>query len=282
MGEDLNRLTVSGGADGMSLLEFLAESFECSKRKAKNMLDARRVYVNRQRVWMAKHRLSAGDVIETAARSAGERRNPNDGLKVLARRKGLCIVDKPAGLLTQGARSVESLARESFGENALEAVHRLDRDTSGALILALCPKTRELLVELFRRHEVHKEYLAIVTGSFSRNRSTISKRIDGKSAATEVEVLQSGRDASLVRCVIHTGRTHQIRRHLESLGHPLAGDKQYGRGKVPNPILRSLPRQMLHASAIEFPDPSGAGVVAAKSPLPADFRNALKRLRLKN
>lgn len=280
MGNELKRALVDVNTDGATLLEFVAASRGCSKRRAKAMLDARRVFVNRRRVWMAKHRLRSGDIVETVEGAASKRMKCKDELKILKSGNGFCIVDKPAGILTQGARSIESLAREHLGERSIAAVHRLDRDTSGALILALRPQMRERLVELFCQHRVHKQYLALVTGRFPAKRRAIKQSIDGKSAATDVELLQAAAQASLVRCVIHTGRTHQIRRHLESLGYPLAGDKQYGAGEVNNPILRSLPRQMLHASIIEFPEPDGSGMVSAKAPLPADFLRALKSLRI--
>jgi RluA family pseudouridine synthase len=263
--------------NGKLLGIFLSERLRCSKRRAKALLDRRSVYVNRRRIWMAKHRLTAGDDVEVQV----DHQNRNeDGIKVLWRDDDLLVVNKPAGLLTQGTHGVESRLRAQLDAPSLMAVHRLDRNSSGCLLFAMTPKTRDGLVELFRQRVVRKEYLAIVCGHCVRRKREIRKSVDGKSAVTRVQVLDSQKEASLLSCWIETGRTHQIRRHLASAGNPVAGDKKYGKKLVEESAFRNIPRQMLHAWKLEFRHPSTGKLVNCTAPPPSDFTETMRKFSL--
>lgn len=178
-------------------------------------------------------------------------------------------------------------------------VHRLDKDTSGLLVVALDEATRLKLSEAFANRTVAKEYLAIVKGVPLQNSGIINEPIGrhpthktrmavvkgGKEAISEYKVLASGSDFSLLAVKIHTGRTHQIRVHLAHLGHPLWGDSLYGGPKYRvNPKQHNqkgakiASRQMLHAWELEFVHPDSGELLSFNCPLPDDFVNALATL----
>jgi 23S rRNA pseudouridine1911/1915/1917 synthase len=268
---------VGKSRDGQALVGFLAASLGISNKKAKVLLDRRSVFVNNRRTWMARHILSSGDIVEVleAEGSKVSRR-----VHVLFRDSHYVIADKPPGILTCGENSLEYLLRRDLGARRLTAAHRLDRDTSGCVVFAVTPEARDLIVTLFRKRAVRKIYNAIVEGRFRQARRTVSVSISGATALTHVEAIDTSDDASHVRVRIETGRTHQIRRHLSSIGHPVAGDRQYGLGRKDSPLLRSIPRQMLHASRLEFMHPFTERRVSVSSPLPPDYVECLSRFRL--
>jgi len=270
--------------DGRTLEVVIGERLRLSRRAARRLLDARCVFVNDRRVWMARHRVDAGDRIEVHAAALPQApvdvapgRSP---LRVLFEDARAIVVDKPAGLLSNGEDSAEEAMRMRRKDPAIRAAHRLDRDTTGCLLLARSDAVFDEAVEWFRAGRVRKIYEAIATGRVGRDLRGITRPIDGQTAVTRVTVLDANDEASHLRLAIETGRTHQIRRHLEGEGHPIAGDKTYGTSRRAGDRLRSIPRQMLHAAEIAFPAP-GSGVVSVRAPLPADFRDALQRLRLR-
>ena len=122
---------------------------------------------------------------------------------------------------------------------SIQASHRLDRDTSGCLLLSKDPSVHDDLIEQFRRRKVTKTYVAIVYGSVAAPRQSIRDPLDGLSAITHLEVTATGPRATVVRIRIETGRTHQIRRHLASRNHPVLGDKQYGGSRVRDARLQT-------------------------------------------
>ncbi len=271
--------TVAGAEAGHELDRFLCARRGVSRKQAKRLLDARVVFVNGRRVWMARHRLRAGDRVEV--QSASVRPAAGGTLGVLHEDGRYVIADKPAGLVSNvSPGSAEARLRAQRGEPGLEAVHRLDRDTTGCLLFARTPAAREDAVGVFRERAVEKVYEAIVIGKLEGPPRTVEEPLDGRPARTEVHPLRAGPDASRVRLVLHTGRTHQVRRHLLELGFPLAGDKQYGTGRALPDALREVPRQMLHAASLAFDDPATGRRVAARAPLPADFLEAERRLGL--
>lgn len=276
---------VPGPSAGAELIEFIAGHLGCSRRAAKRLLDERRVFVNGRRVWMARHRLSAGDRIEAHGLAGLEEGAGAGGWKgaavpVLARSADFWIVDKPAGWLSNGPGSIEERLRAEHRIPELRAAHRLDRDTTGCLLIALSAAAFERAVVVFRSGVVVKIYEAIVLGRYPPDRRELDERIDGETARTFVDVLASHDRASHLRLRIETGRTHQIRRHLLGAGHPIAGDKSYGTGRACPEEFRRLPRQMLHARELTLPDPSGGPALHANAPLPGDFCKALEALGL--
>lgn len=282
---------IVGRADaGKTLQDFLAAWLGVSRRAAKAVIDGRSVWVNRRCVWIAHHTLKAGDAVELAHVALAAARRQAAGprcaiapearkhVRVLAEFGDFLVVDKPAGLLSSDdSRSVEAILREQLGDPGLLAVHRLDRDTTGCLLFARSAAAHVAAVEVFKTHFVKKEYRAIVVGRFAHPHVTVDAPLDGLPAVSHVTREAVGEDASFLRIRIETGRTNQIRRHLSSIRHPVVGDRMFGLKSARDPRLMSVPRQMLHAAALELPHPTAKGeTIRAHSPLPADFRATLK------
>lgn len=263
------------------LLDFMAESLALSRKKAKSLIDQRVVFVNNARVWMARHQLERGDRVEIHADVRGDAapRAPR-AIPILFEDQDYLVVDKPAGLLSNGPGSLEERLREDRQEPALSAVHRLDRDTSGCLLMARNAEAGRAIIAQFHEKAVGKIYHAIAMGRVSPGVREIDAPIDGKPAVTKVHVIRSSSLATHLKLVIETGRTHQIRKHLLRIRHPLAGDKQYATGAMAVEVFRRIPRQMLHAAAISFKHPATGAPISAHAPLPRDFMQCLKALQL--
>ena len=205
----------------------------------------------------------------------------------------LLVIDKPSGVAVHGGSGVsygviESLRAARPQAKFLELVHRLDRDTSGLLLIA---KKRGVLVELhrmLREGEVEKTYVAVVKGvpgktEFEireslhkhvsvRGERRVSVKEGGLSAISKVKLLQKTNDFSLVQVRLMTGRTHQIRVHLAHAGHPLLGDDKYGDFELNRALARQgVKRLFLHARRLAFDHPVGGGRVVLESPLPEDM-----------
>jgi len=199
---------------------------------------------------------------------------------ILFRDDRLVVVDKPAGTLVvpapgrRGETLVDRLTRE-LGRRAL-AVHRLDEDTTGAMVFALDDETRAAMEELFRRHEVAREYLALASAAPSPPAGRVESQLvegddgivrvaarGGQRAVTHYETIARRGRCTLLRCQLETGRRNQIRAHLAALGCPLAGDRKYGfraRGD------ERFPRVMLHSWRLRFAHPFAAPAVVAEAP----------------
>jgi 23S rRNA pseudouridine1911/1915/1917 synthase len=272
--------TVDPRAEGRSLQDFLAERLQASRNKAKELIDSRNVIVNGRRVWMARHRLVAGDRVELAAGQTPLSPAAEDALRPLVEDGGILVVSKPPGLLTTGPGSLETRVREARKNSAWRAVHRLDRDTSGCVLMTDDDGLFDALVERFRAREILKVYHVIVKGHFAAAERTLHGPIEGQEAITRLRRLDAGDFASHLSARIETGRTHQIRRHLADAGFPVLGDRLYGPKKVDDRRLMSVPRQMLHASVLEFPHPRTDRRMRAEAPMPPDFRACLRAFKL--
>lgn len=285
----LNSLTVNK-PDPKVLQDFLALKFSLSRRTAKAMIDGRSVWVNRKCVWIARFALRTGDLVEIPSQvvkgalkqSGGEdaRRETKDvrHVRVLWSNESYLVCDKPAGVVScDDPKSVETILREQEKIPTLEAVHRLDRDTTGCLMFAKNHAAFLAAVEVFKTHKVSKVYHAVTTGSFKYAHQVIDSPIDGQPAVSKVTREGAGADASFLRIRIETGRTNQIRKHLASVRAPIVGDRVFGLKSARDPRLMKVPRQMLHASTLTLPDPlSPHDEISVHSPLPADFRATLK------
>lgn len=247
-----------------------------SRRAARRLLDTRRVFVNGRRVWIAHHRIQDGDRIEVPV-DTGEA--PLASIPILYEDAELLVVNKPAGLVTTGEVGVEGRLRRERAEADLIAVHRLDRGTTGCLLIARSRAARERMVDEFRAGRVRKWYRAIAIGRWEAARTEIRTPLEGQTAITRVRRMAATQRASLLHIEIATGRTHQIRRHLMGLGHPVAGDPVYGAGVLVEAELRVIPRPMLHAERIEFVNAEGR-TVEVTAPLPSDFCTAVQSLGL--
>jgi 23S rRNA pseudouridine1911/1915/1917 synthase len=181
------------------------------------------------------------------------------------------------------------------GEIRPGLVHRLDKDTTGALVVAKNELSMKKLANQFKKRRVHKEYVAVVVGipqpsagrietligrsANDRKKMSTKPATGGRVAITRYEVVESFERASLVRLTIETGRTHQIRVHMAHIGHPVAGDKQYGRNTRSLNLPVALNRQMLHAEVLSFLHPAQNRKVEFRAPLPVDMQTLLDELR---
>jgi 23S rRNA pseudouridine1911/1915/1917 synthase len=241
------------------------------------------------------------------------------GFDILHEDDDILVLNKPAGLLsipsTPGAgasedtvlgRVREYMLRKRGHKTYVGMLHRLDRDTSGSLAVALSKDAHAAGRELFKRHRFERHYLALVRGIPDPPRGTVEARISsgyrggrrklvdndapGLDAATDYEVRERLAGAALLELRLHTGRQHQIRLHLEQLGHPLIGERVYSGSSpqapsTPSPQdLRtsgprvSAKRNMLHAWTLAFPHPTTGARIAVEAPLPADFLATMKKL----
>lgn len=235
----------------------------------------------------------------------------NIPLEVLHEDSFIVVLNKPAGLVVHpaGGHWTGTLANALLahckdlagigGEMRPGIVHRLDRDTTGAMVVAKNDRAMEVLARQFKKALVHKEYVALVHGApdpatgrietmIGRSRhdrkKMSTKPVAGRRAVTNYEVAERFKDCSLVRLVIETGRTHQIRVHMTHIGHPVVGDQQYGRKRGGRRAsagidLFAVPRQMLHAEVLRFKHPKDMKPVEFRAPLPGDMADLLARLR---
>jgi 23S rRNA pseudouridine1911/1915/1917 synthase len=269
---------VKAGERDEKLVEFLARHLDVSKKGARRLLDARVVFVNSKRVWMARHILRTGDQVEVHAPAS----TIDEDLSIpLLFEDSICLVaNKPAGLLSHGPDSLEDRLRSQTQCLTLETVHRLDRDTSGCILCIKNSDAKAILIQLFESHRVTKTYHAIVSGQVQTDLRQITTPIDGKTAVTRMTILSANRIASHLKLNIETGRTHQIRKHMLSIRHPVLGDKVYATNIQPRPELRRIPRQMLHATSLTFRHPVTDELVRAKAPFPPDYTGCLRMLKL--
>lgn len=261
-----------------TLLNFIAYKLAISKKRAKQLLDKRLVFVNKRRIWIASYQLNRGDVVEVLT----EDTQPSQSKKgvILYRDDHYLIVSKPPGILTNGAESLENNLKIYLKNNHMRAVHRLDKDTSGVVIFAMNKDAFERMKTLFKGNLVKKVYRVIVKGNVEIQSFTIDTPLQGQKAVTHVKLLKRGRDTSYLEVNIETGRTHQIRIHLASVGYPVIGEMEYNRKPIKNPLLRHIRRQMLHAYQITFSHPYIHKTVSITADIPDDFNQNLKTFGL--
>jgi 23S rRNA pseudouridine1911/1915/1917 synthase len=220
---------------------------------------------------------------------------PTAGVSIVWQDEHLLVVDKPAGLVVHPARGhregtlSQLLSGTAAGGEPERAgiVHRLDRDTSGLLVVACTEEAHRLLQEALRQRLIEREYLALVEGLPPARTGTIEAPIGrhprirtrmavggtaSREARTHFTLERSLGRVSLLRLRLDTGRTHQIRVHLQAIDHPVCGDPEYG-----TPGMLGLERQFLHATRLAFPHPITDEQVEVDSPLPSDLLGALQR-----
>ena len=248
------------------------------------------------------HRLEPGDVIEGELPDAVVTAPEAEDIPVDVRYSDdhLLVVSKPAGLVTHPARGHETgtlvnallaLGGTLSQENSIRPgiVHRLDKDTSGLLLIAKDDATQEALVEAIRRREVERRYLALVRGVPPAATGTIEAPVGrhptkrrlmavvagGKPSVTHYSLLQAVGERALLDVTLGTGRTHQIRVHLAHLGHPVLGDRVYG-GYSERAKALGLERPFLHAWRLAFTHPATGEPLQIEDPLPADLITCLE------
>jgi 23S rRNA pseudouridine1911/1915/1917 synthase len=291
-------LRVPDEAAGTRLDRFLAAPLG-SRARAQALIDDGRVRVDGA-LRPKRHLVAPGEAIEVdnvIAESEAMTAEPAP-FEVAYEDEHLLVVDKPAGVVVHPARGhwsgtlAQALdGRAAGGEEPWRAgiVHRLDRDTSGLLVVAKNDAVHRSLKSMLAARRLSREYLALVDGHPPARTGTIDAPIgrhrrdrklmsidsdDPREARTYFEIEQLLPDAALLRVSLDTGRTHQIRVHMAAIGHPVAGDPQYGtKGRY------GLERQFLHATRLSFTHPVTGAKVDVTSPLPADLAAALERAR---
>lgn len=258
------------------------------------------------------HRLSFGSRIRLEAVRLPHPSNPAPQpikLRVLLEDSSLLIIDKPAGLVVHpGSGNLEGTLVNGLlhFDPALAAlpraglVHRLDKDTSGCLLIARTPQAHAALVQQLKRREIRRGYLAVVWGELvaggtidaplgrhpvDRRRQVV--RGDGRHAVTHYRIRQRLIAATALDVTLETGRTHQIRVHMQHIGHPLIGDPVYGRRGSPRgldetqrALWRGFPRQALHAQHLELAHPLDGRVLSVNAPIPDDLAGLIRSLAI--
>lgn len=305
------RLVVStGDADAGERLDATLSRHldEHSRATLASCIRERLVTVDGEVVNKPAHRLSSGqEVVVIVPRPTPCTIEPEDiPLRVLYEDDDLLVVDKPAGMVVHPAHghSRGTLVNALIGRDLAPApadeplkpgiVHRLDKDTSGCLVVARNAAARASLERQFRDREVGKTYLAVVHGAppesgeidspvgrHARDRKRMSTRSRrGRAAHTRYRVVERFQQASLLEVVITTGRTHQIRVHLASIGHPVVGDRVYGGGvRGARGAAAAFPRQALHAAELQIRHPSSGRDLVFRALLPIDMEELVRSLR---
>jgi 23S rRNA pseudouridine1911/1915/1917 synthase len=288
---------VASSDAGMRLDAALAERPEIASRAAaQRLVEAGAVTVD-GRKRPKSHRVVAGERIRARPPEDQplELREPPADLELVFCDDDLLVVDKPAGVVVHPAPGhrtgtlVDALAGLATGGEKWRPgiVHRLDRDTSGLMIVARTDAAHAALQEQLRRRLVRREYLALVDGRPSARSGTIEAPIGRdrrrrtihsthsdrpREARTHFTVERELPRTTLLRVRLETGRTHQIRVHLAAIGHPVCGDPQYGGAAAGRRL--GLDRQFLHAAKLTFRHPRSGQTVSCESNLPADLRHA--------
>jgi 23S rRNA pseudouridine955/2504/2580 synthase len=253
----------------------------------------------------ASQKVVAGDHIRIPPVRVAERGTPEPAphfkLPVLYEDEQLLAIDKPAGIAVHGGSGVahgviESLRSMRPGAKFLELVHRLDRETSGVLLLAKKRSSLTLLHEMMRTRSMDKRYLVGVAGRFrnerQRVRLALAKRVtkegekrvsvaeEGQESETIFHLVERSPEFSLLEAELLTGRTHQIRVHLAHLDHPVLGDDKYGDFELNRRLRKEgLKRMFLHAAKLSFEHPASGARVELAAPLPPDLEKFRARMR---
>ena len=293
------RLTLPAAAAGLRFDQALARALpEHSRSRLRQWIEAGRVTRDGEAADPTR-KVRGGEeivVLPLADPSASTVAAEPIALAIVHEDATLIVIDKPAGLVTHpGSGNWAGTLQNALLHHAPELgavpragiVHRLDKDTSGLLVVARTQQAQTDLVRQLQARSVHREYLALATGDIARGgtvdapigrhptrRTTMAVVPGGRPARTHYAVVERFGVATLLSCRLETGRTHQIRVHLASLGHPLVGDPAYGRK---GPIV--FGRQALHAFRLGLVHPLTREECSWESPLPADFAALLAGLR---
>ena len=304
---ELRRVMVPAGSHGARLDRALADIVpEFSRSYLQQLIEAAVVQLNGRAVTKPSAKVKAGDelIIELRPTPQSQAFKPEAmALDIVFEDPYLLVIDKPAGLVVHPAPGNWSgtllnglLARDPQASFLPRAgiVHRLDKDTSGLMVVARQRQTMDQLVSMIAARSVSREYIALAHGTWQgartrevnaaigrdpRNRLRMAavdlEKNAGKAALTVVSMLQNGERHCLVKCKLHTGRTHQIRVHMALLGHPLISDGLYG-----GAAAAGLERQALHACRLAFEHPMTGAPMEFRSPPPADLQAAMENVGL--
>jgi len=299
------RFTVSPSAVGARLDAVLADRDEMDSRaEAQRLIDAGAVLVNGE-PRAKRYRLASGDAIDVSLgpppRTPGELRAEDLDVPIVFADEHIVVVDKPAGMVTHPSKGHDegTLVHGLLGAGIAGGddpdrpgiVHRLDRDTSGLMLVARTERAHRRLGRMMRDRDIERRYLALVHGEFPpaltidrpigrdprrRTRQAVVQ-VGGKEAITHFRTVERVGRLTLVEARLETGRTHQVRVHLEAAGHPVVGDPLYGQGRA----AHGLDRQFLHAYRLGLPHPETGEDLSFESPLPDDLEVALGAARVR-
>lgn len=322
-------IEVPAGQSKIRIDKYLAMHIENSSRtKIKDAIGQGHVEVNNKPV-KANYVIQPNDVIDITLPYLPDKEDikpENIPLEIVYEDNYLMIVNKPAGMVTHPAyknysgtlvnalmyymgENADKLPKlngdeEDGGDERAGIVHRLDKLTSGIMVVAKDEDTQRRLSKLFSKHDIEREYQAVIWGHLKQKKGIIEKPLGrsprdrkkftviegGKHAVTEYEVIKEYDFTSLIRLKLHTGRTHQIRVHMHSIGHPIFGDLDYD-GTTPHSVqtsgkimqrtknlLELMPRQALHAKVLGFHHPITGKFIRFESELPDDMKELIKKL----
>ena len=275
---------------------------DLSRSNIQKLIDSGDILVNNS-IKKMSYKVQEGDVIQINVPEAREAniKPENIPIDIIYQDNDIIVVNKPKGLVVHPAdgnpdgtlvNAIMAICKDGLsgigGELRPGIVHRLDKDTSGLLIVAKNDKAHRLMSEQIKNREVRKIYIALVKGVVSENEATIDMPIgrstkdrkkmavrkDGKEAVTHFKVLKRYPSYTLLEVKIDTGRTHQIRVHMAEIGHPVVGDMVYSSGK--NEF--GVEGQMLHAKSLDFKHPITGEQMHLEAPLPKYFEDVLDKL----
>jgi 23S rRNA pseudouridine1911/1915/1917 synthase len=312
------RFVVPSGQKKIRLDLYLAHHVEnATRNKVQQAITQGRVLVNGKSIKSSYIVMPADTIQVTLTRPPRiEAQAEAIPLAIVFEDDELLVVNKPAGMVTHPAYGnytgtlVNALLHHSNQLSGVNKelrpgiVHRLDKDTSGLLVVAKTDHAHSFLAAQFVRRTIEREYWALVWGRFKQNNGVIEAKLgrskkdrrkvavtsEGKTASTEYWVIKEFDFLTLLRLKLHTGRTHQIRVHLAHIGHPVFGDATYGgrnnewggldrkKSHRAANLLKIIPRQALHAKTIGFKHPVSKGTMSFDSDLPEDFTKLLKDL----
>ena len=281
---------------------YISENTEYSRTAVQRLIEENKITVNGRKE-KSSYKVQEGDKVEIEEEPAKdiELRAQNIPLEILYEDNDIIVVNKPKGMVVHPANgnpdgtlvnAVMSIRKDSLsgigGEIRPGIVHRLDKNTSGAIIIAKNDKAHINLSEQLKNHEIKKTYIALVRGIVKENNATINmpiarskkdrKKMDvdknGKEAITHFTVLNRFTDCTLLEVNIETGRTHQIRVHLSHIGYPIIGDDVYSNGKN----KWNIEGQCLHAKSLDFRHPITGKHIHIEAELPEYFRNLIKEI----
>lgn len=305
------RYTVSREISTERLDIFISSKSGMTRSRAKKLIQSGAVTVNSDPETKTSRKLRGGDEVELIIPDEAEGvLIPEDiPLDIIWEDEHIVVVNKPPSMVVYPAAGNRSgtlmnalVSRCNITATAGAPlrpgiVHRLDKETSGAIVIAKNDSSYHELVRQFKEREIEKHYLALISGSLKEDAGEINRAIGrslsdrkkmstrtrkGKEALTRYEMIEAFGPASLVKVRIITGRTHQIRVHFASIGHPVLGDRTYGKKTSLRIGSRTVPfrRQMLHAHTIKLKHPATGEIREFTAPMPEDMKEALKALKM--
>ena len=284
----------------MRLDEYVKNKFDVSRSKAQKLNADNLVLVNKEHK-NNSYIVEENDIVELIKNKEyipSKFKSENIPLDIVYEDKDLVIINKPSGMVVHPASGnyentlVNALIyRYNLDDTNVRSgiAHRIDKDTSGLVIVAKNDKTLELLTDMFKNKEIKKTYVAIVDGVINNKSATINAPItrdvkdrkkmmvgkDGKNSITHFYVIKTFKNNTYISLNLETGRTHQIRVHMAYIGHPVTNDKVYGKENTSF-------GQYLHASKLEFIHPITKKEIIVEAPLPEEFMEKLKELEGEN